>query len=231
MPPFGCGAVPEVSPSISGGVKRWSGVTDIERLRRRTDDLKAELAALPPSTQADVSFADLMFPQFTELSEDSDEAEIEALEEQVNDWLSQKGLPRIARGLRLQAQLLAAEKELGDLEDQRRSTADFRSLAIEALDSAESLLRDQADSLPRDEDSDGTTDGWSKEFAIFLADRLAGCRADLEMGEPPWPSFGYEMFRHLELRISIEDQHESLSKAVSEAGAAVDRLRKATEAE
>lgn len=94
----------------------------------------------------------------------------------------------------------------------------LRSAAIASLANAESLLRSA-------ELSEYEEDGSSADFTHELADTLAKCRLRVESGLPPDPpNFGYWLSRTLELRISVQGDHQPLSHAVYEAGAAVDRF-------
>lgn len=95
---------------------------------------------------------------------------------------------------------------------------ELRSAAMASLAHAKSLLRST-------ELSDHEEDGWSVGFVHELADTLAEHRSRVESGLPPDPpNVGYWLSRTLELRISGQDEHEPLSHAVYEAGAAVDRF-------
>jgi len=78
-----------------------------------------------------------------------------------------------------------------------------RSEAIAALDVAESVLRG-ADL------SEDRGDGWNPELAKWLADGMAAFGWIINTRLKPPGKFGYWLFRTLELRISMQTDHQEL---------------------
>ena len=95
---------------------------------------------------------------------------------------------------------------------------ELRGSAIAALSRAVSLLRGV-------ELVEHSLDGWSANFAEYIAEKLTACWRQIKSGSPrDPPKFGLWLDQTMKLRIARRDEYPWLSSAVHEAGAAVDRF-------